>query len=180
MEREHLEEAAAEPRDRTKWIWLGVAAAVVAMVVALAVTQEPSNAVSQVRAEHILIAADMTNPAERQQALERAKDLREQLLKGADFKTLAREYSNDPHSSERGGDLGYAPRGTYETAFDDYVWNAKIGEIGPIVKGSRGWHIIRVTDRRLSSSDKYQRELQERVQQQLEREGETAADAPNP
>lgn len=160
------EQVAEEPRDRTAWIWMGVVVAVVAMVAALWLTQEPSAGTSLVKAQHILIAADMNNPAERAQALERAKELRQQILKGASFSQLARDNSNDPFSSQRGGDLGWQPPGTFEDAFERYVWSpdTKVGEVGDIVRTNRGFHIIKVNARKLSKTDQYERDLQLKTQ----------------
>lgn len=153
-----------EPRDRTKWIWAAVIAVFAVMVVALWLSQRPTDLISTVRAKHILIQANMNDPVERQRALATAKTLRERILKGESFEKLAREYSNDPWSSQRGGDLGYAKKGTYEEAFEAYIWNPQtpLNQVGDIVRTGHGYHIIVVVDRRLSAADKYEQELRRR------------------
>ena len=58
------------------------------------------------RARHILISSS-------DQALAKAVDLKQQLDNGSDFADLARQYSDDIASRETGGDLGFAPKGTF-------------------------------------------------------------------
>ncbi|MDX9971503.1 MAG: peptidylprolyl isomerase [FCB group bacterium] len=155
-------EAAEEPRDRTKFIWLAIFAAFAVMIGALWLTQRPSDTISQARAKHILVAATMGDPTERQQALVRARELRQRLLDGADFESLAKEFSNDPYTSPRGGDLGYSKRDDYETAIDEYVWNAPLNEISDILRSSRGYHIVVVTYRKLSAADEHEQKIRAR------------------
>ena len=91
-----------EPKDYTRWIWTGIAAAFVVMSALLWWHGRPDPNVSQVRARHILIAYSAGDLADRQRALDLAESLRERLLKGEDFASLAREYSDDPASAEIG------------------------------------------------------------------------------
>ncbi len=152
-----------EPRDYTKAIWLGILGFAALMLAALwFFTDEGAPPVSRVRAEHILISAQMNDAVDRQRALELAKELRERILRGEDFATLAREYSNDPGSSQRGGDLGYQIRGTFEDPFEDYVWDPKKepGKVYELVRTGRGYHIIRIIDRQYSAADKYELDRQ--------------------
>lgn len=167
-------EAAEEPRDRTKFIWLAIFAVFAVMIGALWFTQRPSSAISQVRAKHILVAANMSDPTERQQALVRAKELRQRLLDGADFESLAKEYSNDPQTSPRGGDLGYSKRGDYETAVEEYVWSAPLNEVSDILRTSYGYHIVVVTYRNLSPADQHEQDLREReIKEQQQQQAPT-------
>jgi parvulin-like peptidyl-prolyl isomerase len=156
-------EAAEEPRDRTKILWVLVVAVFAVMIGFLWMTQQPDATVSKVRAKHILIGANMGDPADRQRALGRAKELRQRLLQGADFERMAKEYSNDVYSSRRGGDLGWAIKGTYDPNFEEYVWQAPVGEISDIIRTSSGYHIVVVVDRILSPADKHEQELRSKM-----------------
>jgi parvulin-like peptidyl-prolyl isomerase len=157
-------DAAREPRDYTRWIWAGI---IVASLLALGVlwfVGGRERNVSMVRARHILIQFDKENPEDRAGALERINDLRARIVAGERFGTLAREYSDDPTSARRGGDLGYYRRGKFEGAFEDYVWSAPIGQLSEVVETDNGFHLIMVENRELSKVDRYEQERQQTPQ----------------
>ena len=96
-----------------------------------------------IRASHILInqfGSDEKN-------LEEANKIYEELKAGKDFATLAKEFSKDPGSASKGGDLGYFGKGMMVKEFEDACLNGKIGEVLKPVKTNFGYHIIKVTDR---------------------------------
>ena len=76
---------------------------------------------------------------------DQAQKVKDQLDNGADFAELAKEYSQDPQSSEKGGDLGCQPKGHFVKEFDDAAFSAKEGEIVGPVKTDFGYHLIQVT-----------------------------------
>ncbi len=80
-------------------------------------------------------------------ALKRAQDvLKKALAKGADFAALAKQYSEDPGSKDKGGDLGYFGKGTMVKEFEDAVWKLKVGQTTTtLVKTQFGYHIIKKT-----------------------------------
>ncbi len=157
-----------EPKDRTKRVWIGILVAFALMIGVLALTLEPAGDVSTVRVQHILIKADMANPADRQRAQEEATDLLNRIKKGEDMGTLAKQYSNDENTSPRGGDLGWQPRGIYDAAFEDHVWNEKtpLGDV-QIVRGNQGYHIVRVIGRHWSKADAYDNEIRRKAEQEV-------------
>ena len=160
-ESDNLEE---EPKDRTKWVWLGMLAAIIIMVVVLAVAgRQEAAGRSEVRAKHILIQYDRNSAADRASAIELITELRQRILEGESFAKLAREYSDDAFSSARGGDLGYQPKGSFDEAFEKCVWETSIGELSDIVTTGHGLHLIIVVDRRLSDAEAYHRRLVEKV-----------------
>lgn len=98
-------------------------------------------------ASHILIKAgpDATDK-EKQAALDKAKDLMKQLRNGADFAKLAKEYSQDPGSADKGGDLGRIEPGDMVKPFQDALFALdKEGELAGPVKTRFGYHIIKLT-----------------------------------
>lgn len=92
----------------------------------------------EVRASHILV----TSEAE-------AKMLLGKIKGGADFAALAKQYSKDPGSAAKGGDLGYFPTGTMVEPFEKAAFSLKPGEVSGIVQSPFGYHIIKVADSRL-------------------------------
>ncbi len=94
-----------------------------------------------VRASHILInqyGDDAKN-------LEEAMKIYDQLQKGADFATLAKEYSKDPGSAIKGGDLGWFGKGQMVPEFEKAVFSGKIGVVQKPIKTNYSYHIIKVT-----------------------------------
>ena len=156
-----------EPRDRTRLLWACVAVALFLMIGALWFSQKPKANVSSVRAKHILIRYNANDAADRNRALQSLTSIRERILKGEKFDTLAREYSEDTMSARRGGDLGWAPRGTYSAAFDAYCWTADIGKLSDIISTEHGFHLIVVTDRVISEAEKFESDLDRRTREKL-------------
>lgn len=75
-----------------------------------------------------------------------AEALLERIRAGEDFAALAKEYSQDPGSASRGGDLGFFGRGTMVPAFEDVAFSLKVGEVSGLVQSQFGFHIIRVEE----------------------------------
>lgn len=71
--------------------------------------------------------------------------LREEILAGADFAEVAGRVSDCP---ERGGDLGYFPRGVMVEDFEEIAFATPVGEISKPFRTQFGWHIVKVRDRR--------------------------------
>lgn len=144
-----------EPKDRTKWIWLGVIGLVVVMILVLRFAPRQAPTVSTVLAKHILISFKAGDPADRARAYEEAQEIKKRLDAGESFSKLAEQYSNDPYSSKRGGLLGWTEKGKFEDKFEEFVWSAPIGQISDIIQTQFGFHIAMVVDRRLSKVDQY-------------------------
>ncbi len=80
-------------------------------------------------------------------SLEAARELRAEILGGADFAEVAARVSEDPGSAERGGSLGTIRRGQMVAPFEDAVWSAPIGRVTAPVATRFGYHLIRVDER---------------------------------
>jgi len=101
-----------------------------------------------VRARHILIKlAPDADEATRQSAREKLDAILTEARQGADFASLAREYSEDV-SAEQGGDLGYFGRGQMVKPFEDAAYALRPGQISEIVETPYGLHLIRLEDYR--------------------------------
>ena len=78
---------------------------------------------------------------------ERLLSIRERILNGESFATLARLYSEDPGSARRGGELGMASKSIFWPAFSDAAMTLKPGLISQIVETPDGFHLIEVLDK---------------------------------
>jgi len=85
--------------------------------------------------------------AAKSRALARSREILQQLREGADFASLAREYSQDPGSARLGGDLGYNRRGNFVKPFEDVAFGLDEGQISDVVETRFGYHIIQLLDR---------------------------------
>lgn len=77
-------------------------------------------------------------------ARRRADSVVVRLAAGEKFDELARRFSDDPGSKERGGDLGWFRAGTMVPAFDAAAFGMRAGETSPIVETDFGFHVIRL------------------------------------
>jgi foldase protein PrsA len=94
----------------------------------------------QVHARHILVAD-----------LKTADMIEAQLKAGKDFAALAKQYSTDPGSKDKGGDLGWFRRGQMVPSFDKVAFTLPVGQISQPVKSPFGYHIIEVEGRQAGS-----------------------------
>ena len=79
---------------------------------------------------------------------ERLLSLRERVINGEKFSTLARIYSEDPGSARRGGELGMASKSIFWPAFSDAAMSLRPGVISQIVETPDGFHIIEVIEKK--------------------------------
>ena len=78
---------------------------------------------------------------------ERLVNLRERVVNGEKFSTLARLYSQDPGSMNKGGELGMASRSVFWPAFSDAAMSLKVGQVSQVVETPDGFHIIQLIER---------------------------------
>ena len=112
---------------------------------------------AQSHARHILIAGD--------DAQAEVEKLRAQIVAGASFEAMAKEYSKDPGSAANGGDLGFFAEGRMVPEFDAALKTMKSGDISQPVKTQFGWHLIQLIERRDAGTRPF-----EEVRKELESE----------
>lgn len=96
---------------------------------------------SMARVRHLMIKIKPgDSEVEKVKAL--LQEIRGNILDGADFEQLAKQYSQDPGSSKNGGSLGFVRRGNLVPAFEASAFTLKSGEISEPVKTVFGYHII--------------------------------------
>jgi len=98
----------------------------------------------QRKASHILITID--SKTDEAGAKKIADELLARIKKDESFEALAKEYSKDPGSASKGGDLGFFGKGVMDKAFEETVFGMKMGEVSEPVKSAFGYHIIKLTD----------------------------------
>lgn len=125
----------------------------------------------EIRASHILVADEET-----------AKEVQAKIEAGDDFAELAKEYSTDPGSAEKGGDLDFFGTGEMVPEFEEAAYALDVNEVSEPVQSQHGWHIIKVTEKQEKAAFEDMKEdleyevkltkidaaaLQEKLQQEL-------------
>jgi peptidyl-prolyl cis-trans isomerase D len=103
----------------------------------------------QVRASHILLKTEGKDDAA---VKAKAEEILKQAKGGADFAALAKKYSEDDSNAKNGGDLDYFGRGRMVSEFDQAVFAMQPGQISDLVKTQYGYHIIKLVDRKASTT----------------------------
>lgn len=102
-----------------------------------------------IRASHVLISLGPDAlPKDTLAAYKRAMSVREKILKGEDFETIARKYSEDPSAQQNGGDLGFFTSMMMVYPFENAAYNTPKGEVSMPVRTRFGYHILKVADTR--------------------------------
>ena len=102
--------------------------------------------VNQTHARHILLKTGSQRSDD--EARQQLEQLRQRIRGDEDFAELARTYSDDKGSGERGGDLGWVAPGMLVPPFEQAMNALKPNELSAPVKTQFGWHLIQVLDRR--------------------------------
>lgn len=119
--------------------------------------------VDQLHVRHILLRPNeiLDDAAVKQKLL----GIRDRILKGDEFQTIAKAVSEDTVSAADGGDLGWVSPGDLPPEFEQPLSKLKIGELSEPFKTRYGWHIAEVLERR--SYDKTDDVKQQECQQQI-------------
>lgn len=100
---------------------------------------------------------------------QKAKEVKQQLQDGGDFAKLAKEFSQDPGSKDKGGDLGCQPKGSFVPAFEDAAFGAEEGDVVGPVETEFGFHVIKVKEvqaEKAAPLEEVQPEIKEQLAQQ--------------
>ena len=106
----------------------------------------------EIKASHILVKDEKT-----------AQEVKKKLEEGAKFEDLAKEYSQDPGSAAKGGDLGFFGPGKMVPEFEEAAYALEVNKISEPVKSQHGFHIIKVTEKK-------EKESYEKMKDELEYE----------
>ena len=125
----------------------------------------------QVRAAHILIstqdpATHQPLPPDLKKEKEKlANDLRARAMKGEDFGALAKQYSDDPGSKDKGGEYTF-PRGRMVPEFEAAAFSLQTNQISALVETQYGYHIIKLLEK-MPASKKTLDETAPRIREYL-------------
>jgi len=108
----------------------------------------------QARARHILVPD-----------LKTAQKVEADLKGGKDFAAEAKEFSQDPGSKDKGGELGFFRRGQMVPPFEKYAFSAPINQISPPIKSPFGDHVIQVEERKMGEKGSLAKAHDQIVQQ---------------
>jgi peptidyl-prolyl cis-trans isomerase SurA len=103
--------------------------------------------VEEVKSRHILLKPSPILSEERAKAM--LVNFQQQILNGdADFAELARQYSEDPGSATKGGELGWSSPDIYVPEFTQTLNSLKENEMSEPFRTSHGWHLVQLMDKR--------------------------------
>ncbi len=139
-----------------------------------------------VRARHILITVGVNAvPSDTIRAWNRINKLRDRVLAGEDFETVARSKggSDDPSVVQNGGDLGWFTAFQMVFPFEEEAYNTEVGKVSDIVRTRFGYHFLEVTGRREARGEIHTAHIMVRVtdtkNKALLETGKTEIDAVN-
>ena len=127
----------------------------------------------ELRARHIMFQLPIgVTAAQRDSVAMALSDVRDRIVGGENFETLAQQLSQDPGTAFSGGDLGPFGRGDMVAPFEEAALALQPGEISGVVETPMGLHIIRLDERRVRPFEEaaplYRRQVQSRMVQEAE------------
>jgi peptidyl-prolyl cis-trans isomerase SurA len=107
----------------------------------------------QVRASHVFIAIpESADPSVVKEKQALAQKILERAQAGEDFAALARELSDDAATRAEGGDLGLFGKDMLPKPIEEMVFAMKPGEIRGPIRADRGFHVIKLVDRKIKTA----------------------------
>lgn len=103
---------------------------------------------NRVHVQHILFnTVDKKTDAEIEEVRKKAEDVLNQIRKGGKFDELAKKYSEDPGTKDKGGDLGWIVQGQTVAEFEKAAFSLPPGSVSDLIKTQYGFHIIKVLEK---------------------------------
>lgn len=124
-----------------------------------------------VTVRHILVATKDSETGKElrteEEALKRAREVKDKLVNGGDWTALAKAYSDDPGSKDNGGLYEKQKAGGWVAEFKEAANKQPIGQIGDPVKTAYGYHVIKVESREESTYDKLAQTDKDAIKQEI-------------
>ena len=102
---------------------------------------------AQIRVRHILIKTE-TEPEDEERTRDEITNLKERIDQGEDFATIVQEYSDDPTTSQKGGELGWFYVAQIPPLFKTEIESLEVGEISNPIKTEFGYHLITILEQK--------------------------------
>jgi len=117
--------------------------------------------------QHILLKTQGMDEAAKANVRKKIEDLLQRAKNGEDFAGLAKQYSEDPGSKDKGGLYQDFGRGHMVKPFEDAAFSVPIGQLSDVIETQYGYHILKVVDRKKETQTLEQ--VRETLKQQLMR-----------
>src|SRR6266851_2049811 len=111
---------------------------------------------NRVHVEHILFMTVRKTDAEVEEIKKKAEDVLRQARKGAKFEDLAKKYSEDPGTKDKGGDLGWIVQKQTVPEFEKTAFSLSPGQISDLVHTQYGFHIIKVLEKETAHTKSFE------------------------
>jgi len=120
---------------------------------------------NRVHVEHILLNTVGKPDAVIEETKKKAEDILAQAKKGANFEELAKKYSEDPGTKDKGGDLGWIVQGQTVPEFEKAAFSLPKGAISDLIKTQYGFHVIKIIDKEPAHTKSFDEVKQELLTQ---------------
>jgi peptidyl-prolyl cis-trans isomerase D len=110
----------------------------------------------RVHVEHILLTTVGKTPAEVEEVRLKAEDILKQVKKGGNFADLAKKYSEDPGSKDKGGDLGFIVKGQTVPEFEKAAFSLEKGQTSDLIKTQYGFHILKILEKQTAHTKPFE------------------------
>lgn len=118
------------------------------------VRQAYQRTLQEVNASHILIRVKPdASDEDTARAFQRIVEIKDRILNGAEFDSIARKFSEDPSVAYNNGNLGYFSAFAMVYAFENAAYVTPVGGISPPFRTEFGYHIVKVNDKRKSRGE---------------------------
>ena len=105
----------------------------------------------EVRVAHIFIPVpNNASPADTMVAFDEIRTLRLRILKGESFEQIAKNYSQDTKTAEKGGDMGFIAVLENNYAFETAAYRNPKGDVSLPIRTNKGYHLVKVLEKRSS------------------------------
>ena len=105
----------------------------------------------EVRVAHIFIPVpNNASPADTMVAFDEIRTLRLRILKGESFEQIAKNYSQDGKTAEKGGDMGFIAVLENNYGFETAAYRNAKGEVSLPIRTEKGYHLVKVLEKRSS------------------------------
>lgn len=138
--------------------------------------QQEFNQPAQVQASHVLIAykgARNVSGDASKRSKDEAKKIADDVHRRAqseNFTTLAKQFSDEPQAKEKGGNLGFFTKDAMVKEFSDVAFKLEVGKVSQVVETVFGFHIIKVTDKKVEIKRELEQVKKEIAEKLLRRE----------